>query len=416
MGDWSFSKIQQEQASLGYKFETRLDDDWTLRQNLRYSKISLDRSAVWFDSLDEDGHTVNRVARTWNEPLRQTAVDTSVQGKLRTANTEHTVLLGLDWNRLKGKSQRFIGDAPTLDLNQPVYGQTVPTPTTPMRDYQQTTEQTGIYLQDQIKWLDRWVFTLGARQDRVSSITDDTLNSSRSEQHDDAFSGRAAITYLAGQGVAPYLSYTESFLPNSGVDAQNLPFKPSRGKQVEAGVKFQPEGSRTLYTAAVFDLRKTNVVTYDPMTFEGRQVGRQRSRGLELEAKGELLPGLNATASYTRTATRVLQSADPDEMGKDLPLVPDQSAALWLDYLLGNGVGFGAGARYVGRRANDEYNTTFQGGATVFDAAVHYETGGWRLALNVSNLLNKEYFSICYHGECYRAAERAATLSAKYRF
>jgi iron complex outermembrane receptor protein len=285
-----------------------------------------------------------------------------------------------------------------------------------MRDLQQTTEQTGVYMQDQIKWRDRWVFTLGARQDRVSAITDNTLNSSHSEQHDDAFSGRAGVTYLAGQGVAPYLSYTESFLPNSGVDAQNLPFKPSRGKQVEAGVKFQPVGSRTLYTAAVFDLRKTNVVTIDPMTFEGRQIGQQRSRGLELEAKGELLPGLNATASYTRTSTKVRQSADPDEMGKDLPLVPDQSAALWLGYLLGNGVGFGAGARYVGRRANDEYNTTFQGGATVFDAAVHYETGGWRLALNISNLLNKEYFSICYHGECYRAAERAATLSAKYRF
>nr|WP_307867087.1 hypothetical protein [Variovorax sp. E3] len=43
----------------------------------------------------------------------------------------------------------------------------------------------------------------------------------------------------------------------------------------------------------------------------------------------------------------MLDSADPGEVGKIPPLVPKQSASVWLDYTLGNGVGFGGGVRYV---------------------------------------------------------------------
>lgn len=416
MGDYSFSKIEQEQAMLGYRFETALSDTWTLRQNLRQSHIALKRNVVWADSLDGDGHTVHRIARSWDDPMSQTTIDTHLQGKLRSGSTEHTVLLGVDWSRQDADARRFIGSAPDLDIYAPVYGQVVAQPTTSLADYNQVTSQLGLYAQNQIKISDQWIVTVGGRQDQVESVTNNHLYSTRSKQRDQAFSGRAGLTYLIGNGWAPYVSYAESFLPNSGVDAQNNPFKPSRGKQWELGMKFQPEGKRISFTAALFDLNKTNVVTYDPVTFEGRQIGKQQSRGLELEAKGEILRGLNVTASYTRLDLNVIQSADPDEIGKKQPGVPAHSAALWGDYLLNNGWGLGIGARYIGKRANDEYNTSFVDGVTLVDAAVHFEEGPWRFALNIGNLLDKKYFSICYHGECYRGAERAATLTAKYSF
>jgi iron complex outermembrane recepter protein len=416
MGDYSFSKFEQEQAMLGYKFETAINDNWTLQQSLRQSHIELKRNVVWVDSVDDDGHTIHRIARTWDDPLNHSTVDTHLLGRLRSGSAEHTVLAGVDWSRQTAHALRFIGSAPDLDLNAPVYGQVVTQPTTPLADYKQVTRQLGLYAQDQIKLSNKWVVTLGGRQDQVKSVTDDYLASTLTTQNDDAFSGRAGLTYLLGNGWAPYSSYAESFLPNSGTDAQNNPFKPSRGKQWELGMKFQPEGKKALFTVAVFDLNKTNVVTYDPVTFEGRQIGKQQSRGVELEAKGEVLRGLNATASYTLLNLNVIQSADPDEIGKKQPGVAARSAALWLDYLMRSGWGLGAGARYIGKRANDEYNTSFVGAVTLLDAAVHFEDGPWRLALNISNLLDRNYFSICYHGECYRGAERTATLTAKYSF
>jgi iron complex outermembrane receptor protein len=416
MGDRSYSGIKQEQASAGYRLETLLGEDWTLRQNFRYGHLRLDRRVVWADSAAEDQRTIYRLARSWNDPMSQAGLDTQLQGKLRAGATEHTLLLGLDWNDQKGRARQFRGPAPDLDLYFPVYDQFIPVPDEPLNNYTQRIRQVGLYAQDQIRFGDGWTLTLGGRKDHVRSITEDWLESKVTEQRDSVFSGRAGITYLFRSGWAPYLSYTESFLPNAGLDAQNNPYRSSRGKQVEAGVKYQPADSRLLFTAAVYDLRKNNVVSYDPVTFEGRQIGKVRSRGIELEAKGELMPGLNFTASFTRLQNRVLQSADGDEIGKTLPLVPNQTAALWLDYTLGNGLGFGAGARYIGKRAGDEHNTNFERGVTVADATVHYERGPWRLALNVSNLFNRKYFSGCYHGECYRGNERAVTMTARYRW
>lgn len=416
MGDYGFSRLTQDQAAVGYRFEHRLDDVWTVRQTARHTRIDLDRRVVWVDSLQADGHTVSRLARTWNDGSRQTGVDTSLQGKLRTGDVAHTLLFGIDWNHQKGTALRHVGPAPDLDLLDPVYGQQIPWPQDVLADFTQTIRQQGVYAQDQAKIGERWVVTLGGRHDQVKTTTDDRPSATSTVENDRAFSGRGGVTYLLGNGWAPYLGYSESFLPNSGVDADSNRFKPSRGKQVEVGVKYQPDGSRTSFGAALFDLRKTNVVTYDNVTFDARQIGKQRSRGLELELKTELLQGLNATASYTRTDMKVLQSADSTELGKAPPGLPKQAASVWLDYAMTGGFGIAGGLSYTGPRPNDETNSTLEPGFSLVDAGVRYEFGTWRLALNVTNLFDKKYYGICYHGECYRGAERAVTASARYRF
>jgi len=416
MGDPSFSKFNQDQSSIGYKLEHVLNDEWTLRQNMRYSDIDMTRRVIWVDTLQPDGHTYSRVARSWDDKLEQTTVDTSLQGKIRTGQVEHTVLLGIDWNRYEGNALRFRGAAPDLDLLNPIYGMSIANPAIPLANFTQTTSQTGIYAQNQIKFSDRWILTLGGRQDRVKSTTDNRLNSTNTTQSDDAFSARAGLSYLIGNGWAPYVSYGESFLPSSGLDAAGNPFKPSRGKQVEMGIKFQPATSNSLFTAAIFDLQKTNVVGYDPVADEQRQIGKQRSRGIELEAKTELLKDLNLVASYTRLDAKVLQSADSSEVGKKPATVPEQTASLWLDYAMANGFGLGGGMDYVGRRQNDEANTSAEGVFTLLNVLVRYNYGAWRFTLNVTNLLDKQYNTICYHGECYLGRERAMTATARYRF
>lgn len=415
-GDPSFSRFQQNQYSLGYQFEHAFQDGWAIRQNMRYTDIALERNALWADTVLADGHTISRSTRSWDDGLKQGSLDTQLQGSVRTGTVQHTLLFGLDWNHLEGTALRFRGTGPNLDLLNPVYGMAVPTPRTPMADFTQKMDQIGLYAQDQIRFGDRWVATLGGRQDHVKTTTDNRLSAQRTTQSDDAFSGRIGVNYLLGGGWSPYASYAESFLPTSGVDINNNPFKPSRGKQVEMGIKYQPEGGKTLFTAALFDLRKTNVVTYDSITSDARQIGKQRSRGLELEAKAELAPALKLVASYTWLDLKVLESADTSERGKIPATIPKQTASLWLDYAIGNGFGVGAGVNYVGERQNDEANTSAEGGFTLLAAMARYDTGKWRIAFYVTNLLNHQYNTICYHGECYLGKERTLTASAKYRF
>lgn len=415
-GDYSFSGIKQDQQSIGYRFQHEFADGWTVRQNYRFSQLRLKRRALWVDGVEEDGRTLDRTARTWNDPMSQSVMDTSVEGKFKTGPAQHTLLAGVDWNQQKGSTEQYRDAAPSLDLYFPVYGQYIPYPTTPLNIYRQDTRQVGYYLQDQIKFDDRWVLTLGGRKDHVRQVTNDPLNDAYTIQRDSQFSGRAGLTYLFSNGVAPYLSYAESFQPSAGLDANSDPFKPTRGKQVEVGVKYQPTGVKMLITAALFDLRKSNVVSYDPTTFEGRQIGRVRSHGLELEVKGELLPGLNITGAYTQMNTTVTNSSDPEEIGQRLPLIPKQFASVWLDYTKGNGIGFGGGIRHQGNTAGDEHNTFFTPSFTVLDAAIHYEQGPWRFALNVSNLTNKKYIAGCYVDTCYNGIWRSAMLTARYRF
>jgi iron complex outermembrane receptor protein len=416
MGDPSFSRIKQDQKSIGYRFEHAFSDDWSLRQNLRYSEITLKRRAIWVDELQPDRHTYSRLARTWDDTLQRTMIDTQLLGHIRGNNISHTLLFGLDWSRSHGDERRFMGAAPDLDLLNPVYNQSIVTPTTSTSNYRQSTEQTGLYGQDQIRLFERWVLTLGGRQDFVRSVTDNRLTATSTTQSDSVFSGRAGLNYLFGGGWAAYAGYTQSFLPNSGVDANNDPLKPSHGKQIETGIKYQPENSRIFLAGALFDLTKTNVVTYDDLSGDTRQIGRQRSRGIELEAKAELLRGLNLTASLTKMKSKVLESADRTEAGKVPATIPQQMASLWLDYSMASGFGMGAGINYVGPRQNDEANTTVEGGYSLLGGMLKYETGPWLMRLNASNLLNKRYNTICYHGECYLGAERAITATVKYRF
>ncbi|MFT4195978.1 TonB-dependent siderophore receptor [Ottowia sp.] len=415
-GEPRFSWIKQKQDALGYMFEHHFNNDWTVRQNVRFNEFDTDKNHMR-SALQADGRTLLRTARADPERVHQLTADTNVQGRARTGIAEHTLLFGIDWSRVNYWTNTRTGPAPSLDLLFPVYGLPVAEPTNLVLDTSQTTEQLGVYLQDQIKIADRWVVTLSGRQDRVKTGTHDRLASAFTSQTDNKVSGRAGLTYLFPNGWAPYISYGESFLPTIGVDSTTSePFHPSRGKQWEAGVKFQPEGSRSLFTAAVFDLRKSNVVTYDQQTGDARQIGRVRSRGIELEGKTDITRNLHLTASYTWLDMKVTQSADTTELGNTPIQVPKQTTSVWLDYTMVNGWGVGGGVRYIGRRYDNVTNTEAEGGVTLLDATVHYRQGPWRFSLSATNLANRKYTASRAYGGYYPGNDRAVVASAKYQF
>lgn len=419
VGEPSFSGFDQDQSSVGYQFVHRLSDIWAVRQNARLAEVKVDYHRVQDRDLQADGHTVTRAADIFDERTRQAIVDTQLQGKLQAGVIEHQVLLGIDWSHRDLTFRQHSGSAPDLDTLNPVYGQVVTAPTTLTGDSQQRLRQTGLYAQDQVHLDQHWLVTLGGRMDWATQRTSDHLASTTQSQDDHAFSGRAGLTYLTDSGWAPYVSYATSFLPQAGRTFKGNAFASTDGKQYEIGVKFAPEGSRSLFTVAVFDLTKRNVLTVDPdHTDYYVQTGEVRSRGLELEGKFTLTRGLDATANYTFNDVKVTRSNDGNQ-DKTPTITPKQTASVWLDYTVQDsdwrGLGFGAGVRYVGSTFDDALNTVSTSAFTLFDAAIHYDSGPWRFALNGSNLANKKYLATCSSG-CLWGSERSVVLSAKYRF
>ncbi|MEN1695974.1 TonB-dependent receptor, partial [Pseudomonas aeruginosa] len=73
------------------------------------------------------------------------------------------------------------------------------------------------------------------------------------------FTGRIGALYLFDNGLAPYVSYSESFNPNAYSDASGTPLAPTEGKQWELGLKFQAPGSNSFYTASLFHITHDHV-------------------------------------------------------------------------------------------------------------------------------------------------------------
>lgn len=422
-GDPNFNRYDQKQKTIGYLFEHRFNDTVQVRQNLRYGTVDALLDNVLVVGVNPQGLT--RSARRFDEGMTALALDNQVQFNLDTGPLSHTLLAGLDFNRSSADVSRTMGPAPSLNPYDPVYGVDVPTPTTPLANYLERTHQTGLYLQDQIRFADRWVLTLGGRYDWYSQKTENRLLNTETDQDGTRFSGRAGLNYVMPNGVAPYVSYAQSFLPNTGVSAPangSAPFAPSRARQWEAGVKYQPPGSDSLYTIALFDIKKSNVLTNDLLN-PGFQVasGEVQSRGVEVEGKFSLADGWDFTGSYTYVNAEIT-SANNATQGNRPALVPEHTASGWLNYTVRRsalaGLSLGVGARYVGSTYGDNANTLKIAGRTLIDAGVSYAVDKHlTLSVNATNLFDKEYLATCSDlTDCYPGSRRSVIGRVKYRF
>ncbi|NIF26249.1 TonB-dependent siderophore receptor [Pantoea sp. Tr-811] len=438
LGDPNYEYYDRTYYALGYAFEHRFNDVWQFHQNLRYTKSDLSFQTITVNSyfpqygmvVDNDGN-VGRSTTNVDEDISQFAVDNNFQGDFKTGDISHTLLIGLDHQRTNNNFLTIYGTAPSINVNNPVYGLPITRPdrSGAYYDYDQKTRQTGVYIQDQMA-LGNWRLTLGGREDWVHTDTKFfNKGNATNTQRDSNFSGNAAISYVFDSGFVPYLSYAESFQPASKADVDpTSSFKPTEGKQWELGIKYQPPGSNTLLSAAVYDLTQKNVLVTnnDGNTSVTSQNGEVKVRGLELEAVSDVTENLKLTAAYTLAKSEV---QDGQYKGNRLQLMPNQQASLWADYTWHSGIldgfGIGGGARYTGNTYGDQANT-YLGKAnayTVFDASVHYDLGrlstslkGASVAVNATNLFNKDYISTCDSYYCYYGDERSVVASASYKF
>jgi len=410
-----------ERKSFGWLFEHRFNDQWTLRQNFRTARNENDSHYHWGDfygdgvnsgpggwSVDPFGQRL--LGRYFSKSLtdtRMTGVDNHVEGHLQTGAVQHTLLMGLEYSRQRENVSRG-GGYSVIDAYAPIYGLNLGLQTTPMTDSPRTTQRNaGVYVQDQMK-LDNWIFVAGLRHDRSTS----GVEGSDSETTR-ATTKRLGLMYKLPSGWSPYLSYTESFTPQGGTDAAGSLYKPLRGEQVEAGVKYQPDGSPISFTASAYSLKEKNRIVADASNPDfGRQVDATKNKGVELELKTMVGKDFDLVAHYNYI--------DADEK---LGGMPRHQAAVWGKYrfaIAGTpGFSAGAGVRYMGafRDVADGVAGPHIPSVALLDLMLAYDSEKWRFALNVNNATDKEYFSTCLaRGDCWWGARRNVVASATYRF
>lgn len=430
LGEPGLDGFNLEQASIGYEFNHRFDNNLQFRQNFRFFDVSNNLAATRSEGMLSD----RLVARTYNyvrAHAQNYTLDNQLQADFRTGPLVHKVLAGFDYMNLKSSTDyRSAGIAP-IDAYAPVYGAAVPSfnSLSPfiLRDDKQS--QAGLYLQDQIK-LDRWTLSLTGRQDWVNTeFTSFAVfpPAGNYVRNDSAQTGRVGLNYLFDFGLAPYVSYGTSFTPNLGADQFGNTFKPTTGEGKEIGLKFKPNGMNLMITAALFEIDQENVLTADPSNpFFNVQTDAARVRGFEFEARGNVTREFEIVAGYSHMDPKVTRST-AGNVGKYLMNTALEQASLWGNYTWHNGplagFGIGAGMRYVGKSYGDAGNTFEVPSYTLFDASLTYDFAymrpdlkGLKMQVTARNLADRYYVASCLTGLPYCAMGTGRTVLGTLKY
>jgi iron complex outermembrane receptor protein len=406
LGEPDYNFYRREQWGVGYELTHRFSSALRFTQNVRWTDYSEYQQIIYASGLDADNRTIFRSNFPFADDTQQFAADNRFDGTFSTGAVEHRVLVGFDYRNYREQSAFAFAGASNIDLFNPVYS-TAPIAVPnffPFTDVR--LKQYGLYAQDQMKF-GNFILTLSGRQDWTKVTR--YLTSPVTKTNQDKFTWRAGATYITEAGVAPYISYSTSFVTNVGSTFAGEPFEPSSGKQWEAGVKYDARGlgedTKLFATAALFRIEQNNPLLTDPnAVFFDIQTGRIVSKGFEAEVVGRFYEKLSVNASYSFTDAKITRSDFAPEVGARLEATPRHKASLFADYTQDSGAlagfGGGAGVRYLSSSPGVipsaiGANLYTSPAVTLFDATLHYDIPGWRLAINGSNIFDKRYAGRC---------------------
>ena len=388
---------EQTVSRAGYRLEYQLSEKWSLRNAFRATFRDYEDNLTIPFRLGTDNRTLNRFYREFGVDYNNYSLTTDLTGRFSTGSIKHQIVVGVDLNRFDTRTRYTDFDAPSIDLFNPIYRQPIGDLTTPDSRDISLTDSLGIFIQNQITLANNLKLLLGGRFDTFSQRYELLTNGSESRQSDSAFSPRVGIVYQPIPAISLYASYARSFIPASGTGffGSDLIFEPQRGTQYEVGIKADIS-DRLSTTLALYDLTRTNVLTDDPNNPGfSIQTGEQKSRGIELNIAGEILPGWRVFAGYAYTDSEITKD-NTFAVGNRLNNVPENSFNLWTTYEIQQGslqgLGVGIGLFFVGERQGNLANTFQLPSYLRTDAAIFYRRNQLEVSLNLRNLFDVDYF------------------------
>ncbi|MEG3846911.1 TonB-dependent receptor, partial [Microcoleus sp. herbarium19] len=399
LGEPSYANTEKDIFLISSNLEHNFSANWQLRNIFRYTLTDEFIQEAQTSKLLADQRTMTRFSFEIPES-RESAyeLDSYVIGKFKTGSIQHQLVTGVNLF----KQDRIFDFRPTsntppdIDIFSPTYARFVPTSTTRTSGVRDQTEGLGLYLQNQITLAENLKILLGGRFDIVGKDSEDLVTATSQFQQDEAFSPRIGIVYQPIQPISLYASYSRSFNPQAGISFNGDQFDPQRGTQYEIGIKADVN-ERLAATVAFYNLTRSNVLTTDPANPNfSIQTGEQRSRGIEFDISGEILPGWNIIAGYALNDATITKD-NTLTVGNQLDNAPRNAFNVWTTYEIqsGNlqGLGFGLGLFYVGERQGDLANSFELPSYTRTDAAIFYNRDNFRVAINIKNLFDIDYFA-----------------------
>lgn len=181
-------------------------------------------------------------------------------------------------------------------------------------------------------------------------------------------------------------------------------FEPDHGNQWEVGVKTNLLKDRLFATASYYNIKVKNRIMGDPANiYNSLQGGALKSKGFEIEFTAKLFNGFSLIGGYSHNETLNTKGFVGDfysEPGR-VPggQGPQDQVNLWGTYQFNNGslknLGLGLGGNHASpyRVADGSVTGVFDlPSYTIINASIFYNPDKFRVAVNLNNLLNEEYY------------------------
>ncbi|MCE1061641.1 TonB-dependent siderophore receptor [Pseudomonas plecoglossicida] len=301
-------------------------------------------------------------------------------------------------------------------------------------DSQYKIVQKGIYGTWRVKLTDPLTLILGGRTSWYSYDYDSQVYQAGVHQYDSPASKAnngvvtpyAGLVYELTPQWSAYASYADVFIPQSAIGVGGSTIEPITGSNYELGLKGELNDGQVNTSVALFrydhENRAVPILNTESLCGGSNCAaasGKVRSQGLEAEINGEVLPGLQASASYVYNTTKYLK----DNTYEDKIFstwTPKHSVKVWTDYTLpGDFSRFSVGGGFNSQSSTVAYDRKFDSpGFTIWNARLGYKVSDEvSLAVNFNNIFDKVYYIPSYaavSANNYYGDPRNFMFSVKY--
>lgn len=416
--------------SLGHQIfvQHELKEGWSLQSGFSYRDSELVGFSTEANNLLADGRTLRRQRRHRDFSATDQSGRVELLGKFETGSIKHSGLIGVDAykfqdTRVQLRRNPSATNAYAIDIYNPVYGG-VADPLTLSISTVEDQKAHGYYAQDQVDLTDAWKLMLGVRRDQYDQTVLNRRLAVSNNQNLSATSPRAGLVFQPTKVLSLYATAAKGFRPNSGISIDNKAFPAEESKSYEVGAKLETVDGKVTGTLAVYKISKKNVLTTNPVNTDfSISAGEVGSKGVELDVSGEVVKNVLVSFAYAYTDATVTKGDNTIVTGSRFPNVPKNSASLVVtpSFKIGDSMAtIGGGLNYVGERLGDVATTSNFGlpaYTTVKLISSYNVSKKLRIALNVDNLFNKQYYASSY-SQVWVApgTERTITLNARYKF
>ncbi|WP_108866382.1 TonB-dependent siderophore receptor [Aquimarina aquimarini] len=367
-------------------------------------------------------------------------------GKFKTAGIKHEAVLGWDYYKTSQKRiDRFaLGEAngvPNLRFNNRIPIQELTELSVNFAEnvsggIDLINQSRGVYLQDLIT-IGKFKILAALRYENLdqSGLVRDAIDLTDNLDND-IFLPRLGLTYKVNDQINVFASYTEAFQPQQfpiGVTNVNdgEVFDPFTSDQIEFGTKTTFFNNKLLGQLSFYSINREGRLIEDPNSnpafIQLLQLGKEVSRGLELDITGKIVSNFTLTANYAFNEVEILDdNPEVRQLGLD-DNNPQHTAGLWGKYTVTNGflknLGIGLGGRFVSKsristRAVNPISEviTFPSYATA-RAGIFYKYQNIDLTFNVNNIFDERYFiGGIDEGRVFAGAPRNFLITLGYSF